>query len=245
MNLIAVLQDLAARRVISCLAATSRLKSALIMAFILLTCFPYGGGLSADEGMLKSSERISADIVELIAGREIRERQSHFWMSTLGLAMETKGTPGKSPRIVYLFNYKEKQSWIISPEGKRYCEVPKRANEKKIVGGILSTHPCLGYESLKIRETEWSGLIVTVWECRKQQQVLATQFYSELYGIVVREEASDGIVRELRNFEVADKVSAMTYAEGVSGEFKPDSTYRSVTLDEFFFAKRPLEKYLE
>jgi len=195
--------------------------------------------------MLKSPKTISADIVELIAGREVPERRMRFWMNSQGLAMEIEGVPGKSPHLVHLFNYKEKKSWVVSPEGRRYCELPKQEDDERIVGGILSTRPCLGYDSLKSRTVEWSGLTVTVWQCRKAQETLATHYYSELYGIVVKEETRDGAVRELRNLQVADKVKLMTLAEGITGEFEPTQNYNNVTMNEFFFAKRPLEKYLE
>ena len=213
--------------------------------FVLLSSLSFASGLLADGGMLKSTKTISADIVELIAGREIPEHQMHIWIDREGLAMEVNGVPGKSPHLIHLFNYKKNKSWVVSPEGKRFCELPKREEDNKIVGGILSTSPCLGFESIKLRETMWNELLVTVWQCLKEQQVVATHYYSESYGIVVKEEGNDGLVRVLRDIQVADKVNVITHAEGVDSGFMPSENYRSVTVDEFFFAKRPLEQYLE
>ena len=221
------------------------LRGASTKFFVLLSGLLLGGGLDAEEGMLRSSKTISADIVELIGGREVPEHQMHFWMNAQGLAMEVDGVPGKSPHLVHLFNYQEKKSWIVSSEGRRYCELAKREDNKRTAGGILSTRPCLGYDAVKSKTAEWNGLAVTVWQCRKAQEELATHYYSELYGIVVKEETRDGVVQELRNLQVADRVNLMTLAEGVTGEFVPLSSYRHVTINEFFFAKRPLEKYLE
>ena len=201
--------------------------------------------VTADEVMLKFDEILSADIVEQVSGREIREHRSHVWMSKHGLAVETKGVPGKSPRIIYLYNFKEDKSWIVSPEGQRYCELSKEENDSEINGGILSTKPCLGFESQKLQEMEWNDQVVTVWQCQAHQRDIAKHYYSTTYGVVVKEEAADGIIRELRDINRINGLDKDIGLEGMTNVFMPMSNYRTVTVNEFFFAKRPLEKYLE
>lgn len=201
--------------------------------------------VAADEAMLKFDEILSADIIEEVSGREIRDHRSHVWISKQGLAVETKGVPGKVPRIIYLYNFKEDKSWIVSPEAKRYCELSKEDNDSDITGGILSTKPCLGYEGRKLRELEWNDQAVTVWQCQTQQRDIARHYYSTAYGVVVKEEAADGIVRELRGINSLKNIDKEVGVEGMTNEFMPLSGYRTVTVNEFFFAKRPLDKYLE
>jgi len=199
----------------------------------------------AGEAVVNLAGILSADIVEEVSGREIREHRSHVWIAKAGLVVETKGIPGKSPRIVYVYNFDEDKSWIVSPEGKRYCELSNDSDEAEIVGGILSTMPCLGLESEQLEETQWNDQVVSVWQCRKQQRELGKHYYSPSYGVVVKEEGADGIVRELKQLDRLEPEQMQEAVEGISGDFTPVKDYRAVTVNEFFFAKRPLEKYLE
>lgn len=201
--------------------------------------------VSAAEVMVKFDGILSADIVEHVSGREIREHGSHVWMSKQGLVVETQGMPGRRPRIIYLYNYQQNRSWIVSPEGKRYCELSQEKNDSDFNGGILSTKPCLGLDKSKLKELEWNNQIVTVWQCQKQQRDIGIHYYSEKFGVVVREEGADGIIRELRNLDSVDAKRLHEAAAGISSDFRPVKDYRSVTVNEFFFAKRPLGKYLE
>ena len=162
----------------------------------------------------------------------------------MGLVVETKGVPGKSPHLLYLYNYKEKMSWIISPEGQRYCLVPED-EDADFSGGILSTEPCLGYERQKVKEFKWNKLPVTVWQCRLDKKNIGQHYYSRQYGLVVKEVGTDGVVREIRSIGNHNKLNEDLLKEGVTEGFRPVESYRAVTVSEFFFAKRPLEKYLE
>jgi hypothetical protein len=109
---------------------------------------------------------------------------------------------------------------------------------------MLSTKPCLGFEGHQLKEIEWSGQLVEVWQCQSKGKDLARHYYSLDIGIVVKEEGNDGVVRELRNINL-ENVSINDRLKGITSEFKPLQDYRSVTVNEFFFAKRPLEKYLD
>ena len=201
--------------------------------------------VSAAEVMVNFDGILSADIVEQVSGREIREHGSHVWMSKQGLMVETQGIPGKRPRIIYLNNYQENRSWVVSPEGKRYCELSKGGKNTDFNGGILSTKPCLGLDKSKLKELKWNNQLVTVWQCQTQQRDIGTHYYSEKFGVVVREEGADGIIRELKNLDSINTKRLHESAEGISNDFRPAKDYRSVTVNEFFFAKRPLDKYLE
>jgi len=216
--------------------------AAVLMASILLSGVQR---VSAGEAVVSLEGILSADIVEEVSGREIREHRSHIWMGKAGLVVETKGIPGKSPRIVYVYSFAEDKSWIVSPEGKRYCELPKDDEESDIVGGILSTKPCLGLESEQLEETQWNDQVVSVWQCRKQESELGKHYYSPAYGVVVKEEGADGIIRELKHLDRLETAQMLQAVEGVSGDFTPVQDYRVVTVSEFLFGKRPLEKYLE
>ena len=201
--------------------------------------------VSAAELMVNFDGILSADIVEQVSGRDIREHGSHVWMSKKGLVVETQSVPGTRPRIIYLYNYQDNRSWIVSPEGKRYCELSSEEKDSDFNGGILSTKPCLGLDKSKLNEMEWNNQVVTVWQCQKQQRDIGKHYYSEKYGVVVREEGTDGIIRELRNLGSVNAKRLHEVAEGISSDFRPVKNYRSVTVREFFFAKRPLDKYLE
>jgi hypothetical protein len=205
-----------------------------------------GTSLAAEiEGMSRVRQPISADIVQLVGDNEIHEQRTHIWMSDLGLALESKGIPGEAPHLIYLYNYENKKSWVITPEGRRYCELPVKDDQQRLEGGVLSTTPCLGFESVQKSETQWNDETVTVWECSKDKDAKQTQYYSERYGIVIMEDSHDGIVMELKNIKNASKLEQSMNKNGFSMEFKPLADYRYVSLKEFFFAKRPLEKYLE
>ena len=200
--------------------------------------------VSASDGMLKIDGILSGNVVELVSGREILEHRSKFWMSKLGMVVETEGIPGKSPHLLYLYNYREKKSWIVSPKGRRYCLVPDE-EDAEFSGGILSTEPCLGYESQKLEEVEWNKQPVAVWQCTLDSKNIGRHFYSSKYGLVVKEEGADGVVREVRWMKNSASPDEVLLAKGVSEGFTPVEDYRAVTVSEFFFAKRPLEKYLE
>lgn len=219
----------------------------LCLGFVsVATAVICGTSLAAEiEGMLRVKQPITADIVQLVGDNEMHEQRTHIWMSDLGLALESKGIPGEAPHLIYLYNYEDKKSWVITPEGKRYCELPEKEDQERFEGGILSTTPCLGFESVKKSETQWNDETVAVWECSKDKDVKQTQYYSERYGVVVMEDGHDGIVMELRNIEHAGELENSMSKNGFSVEFKPLADYRYVSLKEFFFAKRPLEKYLE
>jgi len=227
---------------LSCSVWSVKGGAAVLMASILLASAQRA---SAGEAVVNLEGILSADIVEEVSGREIREHRSHVWMGKAGLVVETKGIPGKSPRIVYVYNFDEDKSWIVSPEGKRYCELAEDNDEADIVGGILSTKPCLGLESEQLEETQWNDQVVSVWQCRKQERELGKHYYSPSYGVVVKEEGADGIVRELKQLDNLETAQMQEAVEGISGDFTPVKDYRAVTVNEFFFAKRPLEKYLE
>lgn len=198
----------------------------------------------ASDGMLKIEGVLSGNVIELVSGREILEHRSKFWMSKSGMAVETEGVPGKSPHLLYLYNYQERKSWIVSPKGRRYCVVPDE-KDVEFSGGILSTEPCLGYESHKLKEVEWNKLPVVVWQCSLDNKNIGRHYYSRKYGLVVKEEGADGVVRELRWIRNLTNPAEVLLAKGVTDGFTPVEDYRAVTISEFFFAKRPLEKYLE
>ena len=200
--------------------------------------------VGATDGMIKLDGILSGNVVELISGREVLEHRSKFWMSQLGMVVETEGVPGKSPHLLYLYNYQERKSWIVSPKGRRYCLVPEEG-DAEFSGGILSTEPCLGYESHKLKELEWNKLPVAVWQCTLDNKNIGRHYYSRKYGLVVKEEGVDGVVREVRWIKKVTNHDEDLLAKGVSEGFRPAADYRAVTVSEFFFAKRPLKKYLE
>ncbi len=161
-----------------------------------------------------------------------------------GMRIESSGVPGTSPPTIYVQNFDTEQAWMMSPENRRYVELPMDEEdldtaelEHDTGSGFMGTEPCQGQSKEKKNSLHWQSLEVDVWRCTRAKGGNLVQYFSPLLGMVVREETQHGRIKELRQIQPS--------AEPVSTLFAPPEDYYKVSMEEYFSDRIKLKRFQE
>ena len=202
---------------------------------------------------------ISARYVELdFTAKEVLA-QARFELSPQGMRM----IQGASPwRIMLTRNFQHNKTWLVD-QGRAliheliYPEtnyVPLAASDEheteesdtsievdpidKAGTGFLSGLPCKDASRVyRGHDKQWRGQQLSQWFCRTtNHELIAVDYYSESWGLVVRSVSMGNVVRELQG------IQAVEYRPG---HFEPDREYSFVGVSELVNGFKDVQRYVE
>jgi len=202
---------------------------------------------------------ITARYVELKFPEKKVLAQARFELSPQGMRL----IRGTSPwRIMLVRNFLHNRTWLID-QGRAlihepiYAEDddvslagPQRYKEKKTVTtrlnnpigdagtGFLSGFPCKDASRVsRGHDKRWRGQQLSQWICKTaNHELLAVDYYSESWGLVVRSVSVGNVVRELHG------IQSVKYRPG---HFEPNRDYTSVDLSELVNGLKDVKRYVE
>jgi hypothetical protein len=203
----------------------------------------YSGAHGTEDRYLKPNIPFRAKLVEYNIRHAQKIKRSNIILSDLGLRAELGHINRENLQIIYIQNYETGQQWLASPKKLCYSKLPTDkaveapGNSDRVVApSILDGVPCQGEHGLKKTARMVNGKELSVWECTNEQGKKTMQHYSELLGLVIRQQSDGGEVRELTD------ISLMGISER---DFMPSSLWREVALDELLFNTPLLPEYIE
>jgi hypothetical protein len=152
------------------------------------------------------------------------------WLVDQGRALTHElvyAEPGITP--VTAFNQQELNKHVTTAQ---------HDSGKQPGSGFLSGFPCKdAYRVSRGHDRQWRGQQLSQWLCRgSKHELIAIDYYSEAWGLVVRSVDTNNRVRELQG------IQAVEYR---SGNFVPNKRYFSASLNELVNGVKNIRRYIE
>ncbi|MEJ2611116.1 MAG: hypothetical protein P8179_13795 [Candidatus Thiodiazotropha sp.] len=203
----------------------------------------YSGVHDTEARYLKPNMSFRAELVEYNLRHAQKIKRSNIILSDQGMRAELGHINRENLLIIYIQNYETGQQWLASPKKLCYSKLStdkavgeSGGSDRVVTPSILDRVPCQGEHGLKRAARMVKGKELSVWECTSEQGRKTMQHYSDLLGLVIRQQSDGGEVRELTD------ISLMGISER---DFMPSSLWREVALDELLFNTPLLPEYIE
>lgn len=197
-----------------------------------------------DQGFLMPARPFTAILVEYNKHNAGKQRKTRLTVSSHGMRSEGLIPEVDGRELVFIQDYRASRQWLASPDRACYSELPEgksgtphdgeSADVKNSQTGVLMLTPCSGMEGEKLSERKIRETELSVWKCTDSQGRHYIQHFSTLLGVVIRQETQEGNIGELREISLVDQ--SPDY-------FRPSSSWREVTLEEFLTGKMRLPAY--
>ncbi len=184
----------------------------------------------------------SADLVEYNLHYPALQRKIWLQIGQEGARMMSFDLSTGQPNFIKIENFNSGKEWLVRPDRLYYSELILEDVESEAVDdfefskGVLGFEPCLGRKKQPLKVHGFKGGELSSWSCLSKDGKVFIQHYSSLLGLVVRQEAEDGHVFELRN---------IVLEPSENGVFSPSDLWREVTLEAFFMGVPVLPVYIE
>lgn len=167
---------------------------------------------------------------------------TRVYMSEFGVRVESDGMFGAEAGGYYVKNQMSNRAWLVRPSRKMYAELPEQSDQEHtgVSEGFMANKPCLE-SGAELRSKHVVGIVtmlgvpVVVWEC-EYTAIKARQYFSEHWGLVIKEELPNQMVTEFQSIQEA------SWSEDF---FKPSTLYTEVNLEDVVFMRPLLEGYAE
>ena len=196
------------------------------------------------ERFLKPARPFTAILVEYNKHNAGKQRRTRLTLSHHGMRSESLTPEVDGREVVFIQDYRTSREWLASPDRACYSELPEGRSDTSLDGesanaqnsqtGVLTLTPCGGMEGEKLSERTIRDTELSVWKCTDGQDRHYIQHFSTLLGVVIRQETQEGNVGELQEISLVDQ--SPDY-------FRPSSSWREVTLQEFLTGKVELPAY--
>ena len=211
--------------------------------------------VSADENAVEV-----LDIPSITATRTTRDTRSGDVISSDWVQLSPEGLrarqSGNQTKFEYLQNFSEEKLWMMDWSRKILLESsPEEGEVVDSVGdddtfepfvaavgespqsSVLTAIPCMDLVAIKVGSAEWREQSVTVWRCEfAGGEHYSEVFYSEQWGLVIREERVDQTTIELNNIKSADFSV---------GHFTPPTYFRKTDFRELIIGSPEIGSYSE
>lgn len=227
--------------------------SSLFITFIVLCCSSPVLAVDLKSDILNPKYPFSATLVEYNKHNEQVKERTRITLSKYGIRSEKLLQRRNKPYYIFIQNNKTSQKWLVNFKKKYYFELPKgelvepKVEEDIDIGsesiedntawsGVFRTKPCGGVKGKKIAVRDVNNTELSVWKCTNKKGRSYIQHYSDLLGLVIRQETIDGQIGELQDIKFIDK--PIEY-------FKPSEIWREVTIEEFVTGVPMMHSYKE
>jgi len=198
-------------------------------------------------------------IPSITAERVKRDTRSGVVLSTDWVQLSPQGLrvrqTGVGNSLEYLQNFTGEQLWLLdrarkilleATPGNEVFETSEHDDDtrhyvasvtNKPQSSLLALEPCIDLNAKFVGKAEWRSQQVQVYECRYAGgELYSNVFYSEKWGLVVREERDDQTTDELINIK---------HAQFSKDHFIPPDYFNRTDFRELMIGAPELEKYLE
>ena len=200
------------------------------------------------------------DIPSITADRVTRDTRSGEVLSLDWIQLSPKGLrarqSGADNKFEYLQNFSQEKLWMLDWSRRILLEVSPEEEvlvDKNGNGGVvepfvavvgdepqssvLAVEPCIDLVAVKIGLSRWREQAVQVWRCEYAGgELFSKLFYSEMWGLVIREERIDQTTIELSNIKKT---------EFSTNYFKPPDYFRKTDFHELIIGSPEIDSYSE
>jgi len=231
----------------------TKTTSSLLLSALLLVFIP-----GASSSLVSATEVL--DIPSITATRITRETRSGDVISSDWIQLSPDGLrarqSGTETKFEYLQNFNQEMLWMMDWSRKILLEASPEAGESlaqssddgpyelfvAVVGeaprsSVLTAEPCMDLVAVKVGKAKWRAQDVSVWRCEfAGGEHYSEVFFSQQWGIVIREERIDQKTIELGNIK---------RAEFPVDHFTPPPYFRKTDFRELIIGSPEIGSYSE